>query len=59
MEFGEMSESSLMEFGVEGDSESHPGTVGKLRLTAFQRCPDEFLSRLLHRVMDVSSSRWP
>ena len=29
----------------------HPGTVGKLTRRAFQRCPDQRLNRLAHRVM--------
>ena len=39
--------------GVQDASEAHPGTVGKLRVRAFQRCPDELLRRLARRDMPV------
>ena len=34
-------------------SEAHPGTVGKLRSTAFQRCPDELERRLARQLWSL------
>ena len=38
---------------VQNASEADPGTVGKLKVMAFQWCLDERLNRLAHQVMAV------